>query len=78
MRVFIINKISWYQQRESDIIIISLRKVKKEGGETVTHCHLFKLIAEDGKKRLTDLAKALMLTIAFFATVQKNPDNKDS
>ena len=31
-------------------------RLKKEGNETVTNCNTFKLRAEDGKMRLTDLA----------------------
>ncbi|MDL2210657.1 hypothetical protein LJC26_07640 [Desulfovibrio sp. OttesenSCG-928-O18] len=33
-------------------------RLKKEGSETVTNCHQLKLTAEDGKKRLTDVADA--------------------
>ncbi len=31
-------------------------RLKKEGSQTVTNCHQFKMIAEDGKLRLTDVA----------------------
>jgi hypothetical protein len=31
-------------------------RLKKEGSEVVTHCHQLKLTAEDGKRRLTDVA----------------------
>ena len=31
-------------------------RLKKEGNETVTNCHGFKLQAADGKMRLTDVA----------------------
>ena len=31
-------------------------RLKKEGNETVTNCNQLKLVAEDGKKRLTDVA----------------------
>jgi prophage antirepressor-like protein len=31
-------------------------RLKKEGNETVTNCNAFKLRAEDGKMRLTDVA----------------------
>lgn len=30
--------------------------LKKEGNETVTNCNRLKLISQDGKKRLTDVA----------------------
>lgn len=30
-------------------------KTKKDGNETVTNCHALKLLAKDGKKRLTDV-----------------------
>lgn len=33
-------------------------RLKNEGSETVTNCHQLKLIAEDGKLRLTDTANA--------------------
>ena len=31
-------------------------RLKKEGNETVTNCHALKMIAQDGKMRLTDVA----------------------
>ena len=31
-------------------------RLKKEGSETVTNCHQLKMVAEDGKSRLTDTA----------------------
>jgi hypothetical protein len=31
-------------------------RLKKEGNETVTDCHVFKMTAADGKQRLTDVA----------------------
>jgi len=31
-------------------------RLKKEGSQTVTNCHQLKLVAGDGKKRLTDVA----------------------
>ena len=33
-------------------------RLNKEGSETVTDCHRFKMVAEDGKLRLTDTATA--------------------
>lgn len=33
-------------------------RLKNEGSETVTNCHQLKMVAEDGKLRLTDAAKA--------------------
>lgn len=33
-------------------------RLKKEGSETVTNCNRLKMIAEDGKSRLTDVANA--------------------
>jgi len=32
------------------------QRLKEEGNETVTNCHRLKLVAEDGKMRLTDVA----------------------
>ena len=31
-------------------------RLKKEGNETVTNCHSLKMMAPDGKMRLTDMA----------------------
>ena len=31
------------------------QRLKKDGNETVTNCHALKLLAKDGKKRLTDV-----------------------
>jgi hypothetical protein len=36
-------------------------RLKKEGNETVTNCHAFKMTAADGKQRITDLADAEQL-----------------
>jgi DNA-damage-inducible protein D len=36
-------------------------RLKKEGNETVTNCHTFKMPASDGKMRLTDVADAEQL-----------------
>jgi hypothetical protein len=36
-------------------------RLKKEGNETVTNCHSLKMIAADGKQRLTDVADAEQL-----------------
>ncbi|MCU0664450.1 MAG: Bro-N domain-containing protein [Myxococcota bacterium] len=36
-------------------------RLKKEGNETVTSCHAFKMTAADGKQRLTDAADAEQL-----------------
>jgi len=33
-------------------------RLKKEGSETVTNCHQLKMVADDGKMRLTDTANA--------------------
>ncbi|HOZ53243.1 MAG TPA: BRO family protein [bacterium] len=32
------------------------QRLKEEGNETVTNCHALKMVAEDGKMRLTDIA----------------------
>jgi len=34
------------------------QRLKAGGSEVVTHCHGLKLVAEDGKRRLTDVASA--------------------
>jgi hypothetical protein len=36
-------------------------RLKKEGNETVTNCHAFKMTAADGKQRMTDVADAEQL-----------------
>lgn len=36
-------------------------RLKKEGNETVTDCHAFKMTAADGKQRITDMADAEQL-----------------
>jgi len=36
-------------------------RLKKEGNETVTNCHALKMTAEDGKKRMTNVADAEQL-----------------
>jgi hypothetical protein len=33
------------------------QRLKEDGNETVTNCHALKMVAEDGKMRLTDIAK---------------------
>ena len=33
------------------------QRLKEEGNETVTNCHQLKLLAADGKMRLTDVAE---------------------
>ena len=37
------------------------QRLKKEGNETVTNCHGLKMTAQDGKKRLTDVANTEQL-----------------
>jgi hypothetical protein len=48
------------------------QRLKEEGNETVTNCHQLKLIAEDGKKRLTDVANTEQL----FRLIQSIPSKK--
>ena len=33
------------------------QRLKEEGNETVTNCHALKMLAPDGKMRLTDVAR---------------------
>src|SRR5574344_861299 len=47
-------------------------RLKKEGNETVTNCNALKLIAEDGKQRLTDVADTEQL----FRIIQSIPSPK--
>lgn len=47
-------------------------RLKKEGSETVTNCNRLKLMAEDGKKRLTDVASPEIL----FRLIQSIPSPK--
>lgn len=37
------------------------QRLREEGFEPVTNCHQLKMVAEDGKQRLTDVANAEML-----------------
>ena len=47
-------------------------RLKKEGNETVTNCNRLKLVSEDGKMRLTDVATAQQL----FRLIQSIPSPK--
>ncbi len=47
-------------------------RLKKEGSETVTKCHAFKMRAADGKMRLTDMAD----TETMFRLIQSVPSPK--
>ena len=47
-------------------------RLGKEGSETVTNCHRLKLIAEDGKMRLTDVASPEVL----LRLIQSVPSSK--
>ena len=44
------------------------QRLKEEGNETVTNCHQLKLLAADGKMRLTDVADTEQL-FRSFATI---------
>ena len=48
------------------------QRLKEEGNETVTNCNQLKLLAEDGKKRLTDVADTEQL----FRLIQSIPSPK--
>lgn len=48
------------------------QRLRKEGNETVTNCHQFKLKASDGKMRLTDVADTEQL----FRIIQSIPSPK--
>jgi hypothetical protein len=37
------------------------QRLREEGNETVTNCHSLKMLAPDGKKRLTDVANTQQL-----------------
>ena len=37
------------------------QRLKEEGSQLVTKCHQLKMTAQDGKKRLTDVANAELL-----------------
>ena len=47
-------------------------RLKKEGNESVTNCNRLKLMAEDGKQRLTDVADMEQL----FRIIQSVPSSK--
>ena len=46
--------------------------MKEEGNQTVTNCHALKMIATDGKMRLTDVADTEQL----FRLIQSIPSKK--
>lgn len=48
------------------------QRLKNEGNETVTNCHRLKLLAADGKMRLTDVAS----TQQMFRIIQSIPSPK--
>ena len=48
------------------------QRLKEEGNETVTNCHGLKMIAADGKMRLTDVADTEQL----FRLIQSIPSPK--
>lgn len=48
------------------------QRLKAEGNETVTNCHSLKMVAADGKKRLTDVADFEQL----FRLIQSIPSPK--
>lgn len=47
-------------------------RLKKEGNETVTNCNQLKMVADDGKKRMTDVADQEQL----FRLIQSIPSHK--
>lgn len=48
------------------------QRLKEEGNETVTNCHQLKMTAQDGKKRLTDVATTEQL----FRLIQSMQETK--
>ena len=48
------------------------QRLKSEGNQTVTNCHALKMLAPDGKKRLTDVADMSQL----FRLIQSIPSKK--
>ena len=48
------------------------QRLKAEGNETVTNCHALKMLAPDGKNRLTDVADMSQL----FRLIQSIPSKK--
>lgn len=51
-------------------------RLKKEGNETVTNCHAFKMTAADGKQRMTDLE--LIFTMLGEASTTEIARKKDT
>ena len=47
------------------------QRLKKEGNETVTNCHVLKIIAKDGKSRLSDVKTKDLLRL-----IQSIPSKK--
>lgn len=48
------------------------QRLKEEGNETVTNCHGLKMVAQDGKMRITDVADTEQL----FRLIQSIPSPK--
>ena len=49
------------------------QRLKVEGNETVTNCHALKMLAQDGKMRLTDVADQA----GMFRLIQSIPSPKE-
>ena len=47
-------------------------RLKKEGSQTVTNCHQLKMVAEDGKSRLTRLAQVAQHPLPVLQQTGKN------
>ena len=61
----------YYQTARNDCNVVKTR-LKKEGNETVTNCNRLKMLAADGKMRLTDVADTEQL----FRLIQSIPSPK--
>jgi hypothetical protein len=53
------------------------QRLKEEGNETVTNCHALKMTAQDGKKRLTDVANTEQLLRLIQSIPSKKADPQD-
>ena len=49
------------------------QRLKEEGNETVTNCHALKMVAADGKMRLTDVADTEPLFRLIKASISAEP-----
>ena len=67
------NRCAANLRRPTECLLAKLKqRLKEEGNETVTNCHGLKMLAQDGKMRITDVADTEQL----FRLIQSIPSPK--